>query len=203
MEEHSLEEKVDLENLVLIPSISYSNEGSMEYSYEIKEEHNIKVDNSDHTEIKKDTIKSADDQKNDSIEFPTDKNEICQICGLEFGSNAILKIHNSSVHPNENKVETQILNKSSKTDCKMEPNVQERILDESVLKNPLDTSKLIGTPGLKPFKCNSCAYKTANKSDLKRHINSIHEGIKPIKCSICTFETWNKTNLKIHIYSVY
>ena len=29
MEEHTLEEKVDLENLLLIPSDSYSNEGSI------------------------------------------------------------------------------------------------------------------------------------------------------------------------------
>ena len=59
MEEHSLEEKVDLENLVLIPSNLYTNERSMEYSYEIKEEpceDNIDIDNSDHTEIKKETI---------------------------------------------------------------------------------------------------------------------------------------------------
>ena len=29
--------------------------------------------------------------------------EICQTCGLEFGNKAVLKIHNSLVHPEENK----------------------------------------------------------------------------------------------------
>ena len=50
----------------------------MEYSYEIKEEpceDNIDIDNSDHTEIKKETIET-DEQKIDTIEFSTIKNEI-------------------------------------------------------------------------------------------------------------------------------
>ncbi len=37
-QEHSLEEKVDLKQLLLTPSDSYTNEGLSEYSEEIKEE---------------------------------------------------------------------------------------------------------------------------------------------------------------------
>ena len=105
MEEHSLEEKVDLENLLLIPSDLYSNERAKEYSYEIKEEpcgDNIGIDNLDRTEIKEETIES-DEQKSDSIEFSTNKKEICQIFGLKFESKAVLKIHNSLIHPDDYK----------------------------------------------------------------------------------------------------
>ena len=37
-QQHSLEEKVDLENLLLIPSDSYSNESLKEYSEELKKD---------------------------------------------------------------------------------------------------------------------------------------------------------------------
>ena len=100
---HSLEEKVDLENLVLLPSDSYSNEGFDKYSCKIKEEpveNSIVIDNSDHTEIKTEKIES-DEQEIDANEFSTCKIEICQICGLEFGSNAGLKNHNSLIHPDD------------------------------------------------------------------------------------------------------
>ena len=57
---HSLEEQVDLENLVLLPSDSNSNKGLNKYSCEIKEpfENNIVIDNTDHIEIKTEQIKS-------------------------------------------------------------------------------------------------------------------------------------------------
>ena len=69
---HSLEEQVDLENLVLLPSDSNSNKGLNKYSCEIEEpfENNIVIDNTDHTEIKTEQIKS-DEQESDGIEFST------------------------------------------------------------------------------------------------------------------------------------
>ena len=95
-QQHSLEEKVDLENLVI-------------YS-----EDNINIENSDHTKIKKEAIE-PDKMEGVSVKFSTNRNEICQICGLDFESKTVLKIHNSLIHPGD----------------------EERTLDEYVLKDPL------------------------------------------------------------------
>ena len=57
--------------------------------------------------------------------------------------------------------------------------------------------------GIKPYKCNICDYRTAEQSKLKIHTNSVHEKIKPFKCQICTYDTVNKTHLKKHIESVH
>ena len=53
------------------------------------------------------------------------------------------------------------------------------------------------------FKCNSCAYKTGRKSDLKRHIESVHEGIKKFNCNICDYKSSINYYLKKHIESVH
>ena len=50
-----------------------------------------------------------------------------------------------------------------------------------------------------PFKCKICAYKTAYKSGLKRHIESVHEEIKPFKGNICDYKTSRNNILKKHI----
>merc|ERR1719362_2115847 len=57
--------------------------------------------------------------------------------------------------------------------------------------------------GIKPFKCNKCDYKTAQKAHLKKHVDSVHEGIKPYKCNICDYRTAEKTKLTIHTNSVH
>lgn len=46
-------------------------------------------------------------------------------------------------------------------------------------------------------KCNQCSYKTTNKSDLVRHVQS-HTGQKPFKCDICLKEFARKYNVKRH-----
>ena len=83
--QHSLEEKVDLENLLLIPSDSYSNESLKELKID-----NIDViDNSAKTEIKTEEIELNDGEGNaETFEYFTNGNEeVCQICGLKFGNN--------------------------------------------------------------------------------------------------------------------
>ena len=132
--QHSLEEKVDLENLLLIPSDSYSNESLKELKID-----NIDViDNSAKTEIKTEEIELNDGQGNaETFEYFTNGNEeVCQICGLKFGNKAVLKIHNSFVHPEGNKDEQNI-------DCGRK--------DESVHEE------------IKLFKCMMCDYKGKKK----------------------------------------
>ena len=82
--QHSLEEKVDLENLLLIPSDSYSNESLKELKID-----NIDViDNSAKNEIKTEKVElNEEESKAKLFEYSTNgKEEICQICELEFGN---------------------------------------------------------------------------------------------------------------------
>ena len=100
----SLEEKVDLENLVLFPPESYPISGINEVKSGIKEEQSEKgndlVDNPAQKDIKTEKVEVIEqDSVTRSFELCRNGAEICQICGLEFGNKAVLKIHNSFVHP--------------------------------------------------------------------------------------------------------
>ena len=207
---HSLEEKVDLENLVLLPSDSYSNEGLNKYSHEVKEEpfeSNIDIDNSDHTDIKTEKI-GLDEQKSDGIEFSTNKNEICQTCGIEFGSKTALKIHNSLIHPEENKdyeIEKEDGCEKSKylsidsTEIKAESNNDYEVDTKSEILAVCCDPKLDSQEG---------SIFDIVKKDPLEITESVHEGIKPLgpksfKCKICPYETALKSNFKKHKESVH
>ena len=268
---HSLEEKVDLQNLVLLPPEPYSNKELNEYnSYEIKEEpcgNSIVINNLDHTDIKTEKIE-LDEQESNANEFSTNKKESCQICGLEFGSKTAVKIHNSLIHPKQNKDDflkppvisriekSKYLSKDS-TEIKAESNNDYEVGTKSeiltvpcdpkldsqagssfdfVIKDPLEIRESVHEgikplgpesfkckicpyktalksnfkkhkesvhQGIKPFNCNNCRYETAYKKDLKRHKELAHEGFKPFKCNICEHKTTNKSDLKRHIESVH
>ena len=109
LEESSLEEKVDLGNLVLFPPESYVNKAIEEVNFTIKEEppeNKINCDISDETNIKKEVIEPpVHEYKKTQIGFSTNSNVKCQTWGLEFGNKVVLKIHNSMVHPEEEKID--------------------------------------------------------------------------------------------------
>ena len=51
-----------------------------------------------------------------------------------------------------------------------------------------------------------CDYSCTRKTNLKKHIDTIHEGKKlhkPYKCSICDYSCTKKSNLDDHIYAVH
>ena len=104
----SLEEKVDLDNLVLFSPDSYPiteiNELKNGIKEEQSEEDNDVIENSAHNGIKTENVEFVE-QDSDARVFESSRNgaEVCQTCGLEFGNKAVLKIHNSLVHPEENK----------------------------------------------------------------------------------------------------
>ena len=52
-------------------------------------------------------------------------------------------------------------------------------------------------------KCNICDFKTAQKGNLKTHIESVHEGIKAYNCNICGWDTSNKSSLNYHMEYVH
>ena len=102
-EPSSLEEKVDLGNLVLFPLDSSVNEETKEANLSIKDESSeINDDISQDTDIKKETIElPVYEYEKEAIEFSTNDIKICQICGIEFGNKAVLNIHTSVIHPKE------------------------------------------------------------------------------------------------------
>ena len=103
LEQSSLEEKVDLGNLVLFPPESYVNKEIEEVNFTIKKEpseNKIDHDISDEADIKKEVFEPpVYEYEKARVEFSTDGNEKCQTCGLEFGNKAVLKIHNSIEGP--------------------------------------------------------------------------------------------------------
>ena len=107
LEPSSLEEKVDLGNLVLFPPDSNVNKEIEEVNFKIKEEtseNNI----SDKTDIMEEVIEPpVHEYETTQMEFSTNSNVKCQTCGLEFGNKVVLKIHNSMVHPEGPKILAQ------------------------------------------------------------------------------------------------
>ena len=102
----SLEEKVDLDNLVLFPPDSYPDTERREFGKDIKEEQSEEnsdiIENPAYNNIKTEIDELIEpDNDTRSFEFSVNGVEICQICELEFGNKAVLKIHNSLLHPEE------------------------------------------------------------------------------------------------------
>ena len=195
----SLEEKVDLDNLVLFPPDSYPDTERREFNNDIKEEQSEEnsdvIENPAHNDIKTEKVELIEpDNDTRSFEFSVNGAEICQICGLEFGNKAVLKIHNSLLHPEE-KNDGQNVDLGRKDEVVHE--------DEVAKSDHLKKHIKLVHEGIKPFKCNMCEYKAGQKGTLKRHTESVHEGIKPFKCSMCEYKAGQKVDLKKHIESVH
>ena len=105
LEQSSLEEKVDIGNLVLFPLDSYVNKETEEANFRIKDEPSeIKIndDISENTDVRKETIElPVDTYEEEIIKLSTNDNEMCQVCGIEFGNKAVLSIHTSILHPKD------------------------------------------------------------------------------------------------------
>ena len=57
--------------------------------------------------------------------------------------------------------------------------------------------------GIKPFKCNICGKGSASNGEMKKHVETVHEGKKPFKCTTCNSCYTRKTTLNKHIKSVH
>jgi len=195
----SLEEKVDLDNLVLFPPDLYPDTERREFGKDIKEEQSEEnsdiIENPAYNNIKTEIDELIEpDNDTRSFEFSINGAEICQLCGLEFGNKAVLRIHNSLVHPEEKKENQNVdLERKDEVDHKHEAPKIDRLKKHIKL----------GHEGIKQFKCIICDYETARNHNLKKHIESVHEGIKPFKCIICDYEFTKNSSLKKHIESVH
>ena len=51
----------------------------------------------------------------------------------------------------------------------------------------------------KAFECNKCLKVLSSKTNLLRHMRSVHHGVKPFQCDQCLKSFTQKSNLKRHI----
>ena len=149
------------------------------------------------------------------IEFPTNSNVKCQTCGLEFGNKAVLKIHNSMVHPegkekDQNKIRLETIdviensipkNEDLNPHTSIHKGVKNNVVQKQT-KRPTALNRHIKSvhDGKKSFKCSACNFETAKKITLKKHMESVHEDFK---CKICEYKTAEKRSLKIHMQYVH
>ena len=57
--------------------------------------------------------------------------------------------------------------------------------------------------GKKPIKCAYCDYSCAQKSSMKRHVDTVHEGQKPFKCESCDYSCAIPIYMKRHIARIH
>ncbi|KAG7232307.1 hypothetical protein INR49_009039 [Caranx melampygus] len=51
----------------------------------------------------------------------------------------------------------------------------------------------------RPFKCESCNYLAANQHEVTRHARQVHNGPKPLSCPYCDYKTADRSNFKKHV----
>uniref|UniRef100_F7EV44 C2H2-type domain-containing protein n=1 Tax=Ornithorhynchus anatinus TaxID=9258 RepID=F7EV44_ORNAN len=53
--------------------------------------------------------------------------------------------------------------------------------------------------GEKPFKCDQCIYVASNQHEVTRHARQVHNGPKPLTCPHCDYKTADRSNFKKHV----
>ena len=200
LEQSSLEEKVDLRNFVFFPPDSYVNKETGEANFRIKDEPseikiNDDISENNNNDIKEETIEvPVDGYEKETNEFSNNGNEMCQICGLEFGNKTVLKIHISTVHPKNFK--TAILEEKAMHKCSV---------CTYKAKNRTSLKVHIGIvhERTRKHECSICNAGYSSRSSLKAHIDRVHEGKKGQQCSLCDASFPNKRKLDDHVQVVH
>ena len=217
--EESLEEKVDLETLVLYPSESYISKGREEDNFRIKDEpleNEINNDEISETAIPHHHIEES------PIEFSTTKKEqkvrdlFCFQCSLQFGEKSVYNLHQSLVHgikdlgkSGDLEVKFEILQSSNELFLSRDHEEGNKSLKcndcGKTFSQKGDLNRHIRSvhEGKKPFKCNICGTAFPYTHSLNRHLRSVHEGKKPFKCNVCGAKFFQNDQLKVHIESVH
>ena len=112
----------------------------------------------------------------------------CPECNRSFSKNQYLILHLKKTHTKEVKVL-----KSGRTlvKCDMCPYESDRHMTRHM--------KMVHTIEDKKFKCELCPYATEGKSDLKKHIEGVHEKIRSQICKECGYAASEKGTLRRHI----
>ena len=139
--------------------------------------------------------------------------EICQTCGLEFGNKAVLKIHNSLVHPEKNKIDQNsdlggddpfaslhTFDNSNHVSDSVQENYNR---NKNNAKHDVEIIKKIPTI-LEETEIQMQEPDAHCEESAKLNMDtSVHEKKKPFKCDICDYNFSGKGNLKRHTDSVH
>ncbi|KAJ8707502.1 hypothetical protein PYW08_010754 [Mythimna loreyi] len=115
--------------------------------------------------------------------LPSNKQHVCQECGMAFKSPSQLRNH-SSKHSEIRDYYCVECDKSFKT--------------SATLKNHLKTAAIHVSYLQLPLPCLHCDKRFAIRRDLERHTNRIHLNIKPFTCDRCDKNYVNNWSLKEH-----
>ena len=102
------------------------------------------------------------------------------------------------------KINSEIQNKSKQPENIVF--IQEKAKNEyesKISNEEITISQNMFTAKEKSYKCEKCNNFFSHKSNLDRHISSVHEGKKPYRCEICYKSFTQNTNLKSHIILVH
>ena len=112
------------------------------------------------------------------------KSCICSRCGKAFILAGQLKLHIKTVHDLVSPTKTYMMC----TQC-----------DKSFSSQGALDYHMMAHSGKKPFTCSQCDKAFILASQLKRHIQTVHELETPYKCNECKQEFSQSGNLKAHI----
>lgn len=113
----------------------------------------------------------------------TEKNFLCNQCGVSFNRKHTLKIHELAVHANKRDFKCQFCDKSFVIEY---------------LKN-CHEKKHLGTSSVT---CELCGFSFTCKQILRKHIRGVHENRRPFKCPLCekSFKTSNARNYHVNTH---
>ena len=136
---------------------------------------------SKYTRERKNSNQSSDHPKN-----PMNHN--CPACNRTFSTSQYLMLPLKDIHTKEVRVE-----KSGRTVLKCE------MCSYESNRHMRRHMRMVHIKGDKKFRCERCPYATALKSDLKKHVERVHEKIRSHVCKDCGFAASEKGTLKNHI----
>lgn len=136
---------------------------------------------------------------------------VCCVCGLRVGSKAALKIHLHRFHNNDIETKDYLCSecgymtstKKAFTDHQRihsdDPGPKARcsICDKEMLASSYKIH-MLRMHGEAKHPCDSCGQRFTVRSDLMRHINTVHSSLRPYDCDLCSEKFATSDALRYH-----
>ncbi|CAL4130182.1 unnamed protein product [Meganyctiphanes norvegica] len=136
---------------------------------------------------------------------------VCSVCGLRVGSKAALKIHLHRFHNKDEETKDYLCSecgymastKKAFTDHQRihsdDPGPKARcsICDKEMLASSYKIH-MLRMHGEAKHPCDSCGQRFTVRSDLMRHINTVHSSLRPYDCDLCSEKFATSDALRYH-----